>query len=60
MGNYIYKITAFIYIIPYMYQVFINCNHKKKKKYYEIREENDFIEWGQFIELDNYNRDKIT
>tara|TARA_B100000900_G_scaffold322308_1_gene281682 strand:+ start:2905 stop:3087 length:183 start_codon:yes stop_codon:yes gene_type:complete len=60
MGNYIQKVITVLAIAPYISKWF-NLNKQQKIKEKNIKiEENNFVEWGQFIELDNYNRDKIS
>lgn len=53
MCNYMKKLITVIAIIPYILK-WLN-----KENIINKREENDLVEWGQFIELDNYNRDKM-
>ena len=55
MGNYFEKVISIIAITQYLPKWF------KMYKETNIKiQENDFVEWGQFIELDNYNRDKMS
>ena len=60
MGNYIQKVITIFAIIPYISKWFNLKREKINKKPKFEREKNDFVEWGQFIELDNYNRDKMS
>lgn len=63
MGNYIQKVITIFAIIPYISKWFNLKNTKINKKSKFEREKNDFVEWGQFIELEelnNYNRDKMS
>tara|TARA_B110001450_G_scaffold216255_1_gene209781 strand:- start:499 stop:684 length:186 start_codon:yes stop_codon:yes gene_type:complete len=61
MGNYIQKVITIFAIIPYLSKLFnLNKENIIKKEKNIIRQEHDFVEWGQFIELDNYNRDKMS
>ena len=55
MGNYIQKVITIFTVIPYISK-WLNLIKEQNIK----REENYFVEWGQFIELDNYNRDKMS
>tara|TARA_Y100000389_G_C17025783_1_gene300998 strand:- start:154 stop:348 length:195 start_codon:yes stop_codon:yes gene_type:complete len=62
MGNYIQKVITVLAIIPYISKWFnLNKQQKIYKERNVKREENNIVEWGQFIELEelnNYNRDK--
>ena len=62
MGNYIQKIITVITIIPYVSKWFnLNKQQEINKEQNIRRKEDNIVEWGQFIELDeldNYNRDK--
>ena len=61
MGNYIQKVITVLAIIPYISKWFnLNKQQKINKELNIKREKKDFVEWGQFIELDNYNRDKMS
>jgi len=63
MGNYIQKVITILAIIPYISKWFNLKREKINKKTKFEREKKDFVEWGQFIELEelnNYNRDKIS
>tara|TARA_B100000282_G_C31546167_1_gene405296 strand:- start:121 stop:306 length:186 start_codon:yes stop_codon:yes gene_type:complete len=61
MGNYIQKVITILTIIPYIPKWFNLIKQQKIYKKPNIkRKENNFVEWGQFIELDNYNRDKMS
>ena len=64
MGNNISKMISILTIIPFIikwyYLLFKNNQVKKKQK--NIVSQNEFVEWGQFLEieeLDNCNRDKM-
>jgi len=61
MGNYVQKVITIIAIIPYISKWFnLNKNKNINKKQNIKREENNEVVWGQFIELDNYNREKMS
>lgn len=54
MCNYMKKLITVIEIIPYILK-WLNLNKEEN-----IKRKDDFVEWGQFIELDNNNRDKMS
>lgn len=62
MGNYIQKVITVLAIIPYVSKWFnLNKQQEINKEQNIRRKEDNIVEWGQFIELeelDNYNRDK--
>ena len=64
MGNNISKMISILTIIPFImkwyYLLFKNNQVKKKQK--NIVSQNEFVEWGQFLEIEelyNCNRDKM-
>ena len=60
MGNYIQRVITVLAIVPYISKWFNLIKQQKIKEQNIKREKNNFVEWGQFIELDNYNRDKMS
>ena len=67
MGNYIQRVITVLAIIPYISK-WLNLNKQQKinkeqninKERNIKREKDNIVEWGQFIELDNYNREKMS
>ena len=61
MGNYIQKVITLIAVIPYISKLFnLNKEQNINKELNIKREKDNIVEWGQFIELDNCNREKMS